>query len=154
MSATMEPSASPAEVRLARPADARALTRLVTELGYPGTVEEVAARLGALQAAGEIVLVAARAGEAIGVLTLHVTPVLHRPRPVGRLTLLVVGAELRGLGVGRALVAEGERLLAARGCGMVEVTSNQRRTEAHAFYQRLGYEITSLRLYKTLVPPA
>jgi GNAT superfamily N-acetyltransferase len=56
----------------------------------------------------------------------------------------------RGGGVGRALISAAEQRLAARGCDLVEVTSNLRLVDAHAFYQRLGYEATSLRFKKSL----
>ena len=45
---------------------------------------------------------------------------------------------------------EAEKRLAAKGCGLVEVTSNRKRLRAHAFYERLGYERTSYRFAKTL----
>jgi len=112
----------------------------------------IAARLESLQAAGKGVLIATRGAGPVGLVTVHFTPVLHRPTPVGRLTALIVTRSERGRGVGRALVAAGERWLAARGCALVEVTSNRRRGEAHAFYRRLGYEETSLRFKKDLTP--
>ena len=145
------------EVRDARPADAPALAALLAELGYPVAPEVVAARLAALIAAGDRALVAAEtSGETteattpLGLVTVHVTPVLHRPTPVGRVTSLVVAERARGRGVGRALVAAAERLLAEKGCALVEVTSNRRRTDAHAFYERLGYAATSFRFGKPL----
>lgn len=140
------------DIRDARQEDAPALAALVTELGYPVAGDTIAGRMAALHAAGETVLVAARGATPVGLLTVHVTPVLHRPTPVGRLTMLVVAERERGNGVGRALVAAAERILAARGCALVEVTSNRRRTDAHAFYERLGYDVTSLRFGKSIAP--
>jgi GNAT superfamily N-acetyltransferase len=138
------------DIRDARAADVPALAALVAELGYPTPEATMAVRLDAMNRAGEKVLVAERAGDIVGLLTVHVTPVLHRPTAFGRLTALVVAERARGAGVGRSLVAAAEHLLAARGCALVEVTSNQRRTDAHAFYQRLGYDATSLRFKKDL----
>ena len=147
----MEPSDHSLEIRDARPADAPALAALLAELGFPGAAGAVAERLDAMLGAGEVVLVAVRDGKSLGLLTAHVTPVLHRPTPVGRLTALIVTESARGQGIGRALVGAAERVFAMRGCGLVEVTSNRRLTDAHAFYERLGYEVTSLRFKKSLV---
>ena len=79
--------------------------------------------------------------------------VLHRPMPVGRITALVVDDSARGQGLGRALVAAAEAALAGSGCGILEITSNMRFAEAHAFYEHLGYERTSVRFAKVLGNP-
>jgi ribosomal protein S18 acetylase RimI-like enzyme len=149
---TPAPAPTPApklSIREARPKDAEAITPLIVALGYEITPAEAKQRLAALKKAGEPALVAER-GEVAGILTWHVTPVLHRPRSVGRITMLTVAERLRGQGIGAALVAEAEKRLAAKGCGLIEVTSNTRRLRAHAFYERLGYERTSHRFAKTL----
>ena len=138
------------EIRPARPEDAPALERLLGELGFPTPAATVAIRLSALLEASEIVLVALCDREVVGLLTGHVTPVLHRPTPVGRITALVVAERVRNQGIGRALVVAAERTLSDRGCGLVEVTSNRRLTAAHAFYERIGYEVTSVRFKKEI----
>lgn len=132
--------------------DAAEVTRLLAQLGYPWRVSDVAARIETFLASDERALIASRGESAslLGVLTLHVTPVLHRAGPVGRLTMLVVDETARGQGIGRALVTAAEAYFAERGCSLVEVTSNKRRTDAHAFYERLGYERTSERFAKPL----
>jgi len=140
------------EIRAARPDDAPALAALLAELGFPAPAATIAERLDALLSTAEVVLVAARERTVLGLLTVHVTPVLHRPAPVGRLTALVVTERAHGQGVGRALVAAAERELARRGCQLVEVTSNTRLTAAHAFYEQLGYQATSVRFKKSLLP--
>jgi GNAT superfamily N-acetyltransferase len=48
------------------------------------------------------------------------------------------------------LVEAAEDWCRERGCKLVEVTSNDRRTAAHAFYRHMGYERTSMRFAKTL----
>lgn len=136
------------EIRDARAEDAAALAALILELEHPVTVEEVTARLPRLAAIGRPVLVAEAQGRVIGCVSWSVMDVLHRPGPVGRVSMLVVTEACRGEGAGRALVAEVERRCAALGCVLVEVTSNARRTGAHAFYEGLGYERTSVRFAK------
>ena len=137
-------------VREATLDDAAAIVSLLAELGYPWTPDIVAERLKALKAIGNTALVAQRGDDVVGVLTLSAMLVLHRPKPVGRISAFVVTERCRGQGVGRTMVAAAERHLAANGCGLIEVTSNRRREEAHAFYERLGYERTSYRFAKPL----
>lgn len=137
-------------IRTGRAEDATALSGLVAELGFPATLQDVENRLAALMRAGETVLVAADGDRVVGFAAVHVTPVLHRPTPVGRITALVVTQACRGIGAGRALVAAAEQIARERGCGLIEVTSNRSLAAAHAFYDRLGYEATSLRFRKIL----
>ncbi|HET6349427.1 MAG TPA: GNAT family N-acetyltransferase, partial [Candidatus Krumholzibacteria bacterium] len=140
-----------AVIRFATPQDAPELSRLLTSLGHPTTVGEIGARWDAWQAEGNSALVAVRPdGTLSGAATLHRTWVLHRPRPLGRVTSLIVDEPDRGRGVGRALLAEAERLFTEAGCGLLEITSNVARQDAHAFYLHLGYQQTSARFMKKL----
>jgi len=137
------------EIREAAPRDAEALSGLLGELGFPTDAKDIRKRLAALQKAGEPPLVADEAGP-LGCLTWHVTPVLHRPTAVGRVTMLVVTKKARGRGVGRALLEAAEDRLRAAGCALVEVTSNIELGGAHEFYKGRGYRRTSYRFVKEL----
>jgi len=138
-------------IRTARLDDAAELARLFTELGHPATEVEIRERWSAWEANGNVSFVIDGAnGDLIATAILHQTVVLHRPKPIGRISALIVDARYRGTGIGRALVDAAERLFADAGCGMVEITSNMRRADAHAFYQHLGYELTSARFAKSI----
>jgi len=138
-------------IRTAQPEDASELARLLTALGHASTEEEVLTRWRPWQAAGGMAIVVEGAdGGLIGAATLHQSIVLHRPTPIGRISALIVDPRHQGKGLGRALVEKGERILREAGCGLIEITSNMRRTEAHAFYAHLGYELTSSRFVKTV----
>jgi GNAT superfamily N-acetyltransferase len=136
-------------VRDARPRDAEAIAALATELGFPNDSAGVKKRLAALAKAGTPVLVADEGG-VVGCLAWNVWTALHRPKPVGRITMMVVTKPARRRGVGAALVAEAEARFRAAGCGLAEVTSNVELGGAHDFYRRQDYERTSWRFAKPL----
>jgi ribosomal protein S18 acetylase RimI-like enzyme len=64
--------------------------------------------------------------------------------------MLIVREEMRGQGIGQALVEAAKKRFKARGCVLAEVTSNLRLKPAHAFYERLGFRKTSWRFGKQL----
>jgi len=146
------PAPAPPEpvLRDAKGGDAAQLTELFRLLGHAIAPEQVKKNLKALATSGEPVLVLAVGERVIGACGYHATPMPHRDPAVGRITVLVLAEDERGRGLGRQLVAEAERRLARLGCGIVEVTSNDRLREAHAFYRHLGYERTSMRFAKAL----
>jgi predicted N-acetyltransferase YhbS len=137
-------------IRSAKAGDADALSALISQLGYEAAAEDVRERLATMTAEDRVVLVAELEGRVVGCLSTSVMRVLHRPAPVGRISMMVVDESLRGKGIGAELVAAAEAALAQQGCYMIEVTSHNRREAAHRFYERLGYEKTSVRLAKML----
>lgn len=144
------PDEGPFVIRRAEPRDADALSRLIGQLGYSATPVQVISRLPEMEARCDVVLVAEIDGAVIGCLTASVMRVLHRPAPVGRISMMVVDESCRSRGIGAQLVRAAEEELAALQCYMVDVTSRISRTDAHRFYERLGYERNSVKLSKEL----
>lgn len=84
--------------------------------------------------------VAERDGRPVGVLQLSVIPGLSRRGTTRSVIEAVrVHGDARGTGLGTALmewaIEESRRL----GCTLVQLTSDNARTEAHRFYERLGF---------------
>ncbi len=138
------------KIRDAKPSDAPRLTELIHELGHEIAEKQVRKNLSALKKSGEMPLVATLDKEIVGMCGVGRRVVIHRPAPLGRITALVVAKDAQRHGIGRKLVEAAEEWMRKRGCQLVEVTSNDRRTAAHAFYRHLGYERSSMRFFKKL----
>ena len=138
------------KIRDAKPADSARLAELIHELGHEISEKQVRKNLAALKKSGETPLVATLDKKLVGMCGVGRRVVIHRPAPLGRITALVVSKEAQGHGIGRILVEAAEDWMRKKGCQLVEVTSNDRRAQAHAFYRHLGYERSSIRFFKKL----
>jgi len=138
------------KIREAKPSDVPRLVELIHFLGHEIDERAVRTNLKALGKTGELPLVASLDKRVIGMCGVGRRIVIHRPAPLGRITALVIAEEVQGRGIGRMLVQAAEERMRKAGCKLVEVTSNDRRTAAHAFYRHLGYERTSIRFAKKL----
>ncbi|MFV3131024.1 GNAT family N-acetyltransferase [Niveispirillum sp. KHB5.9] len=60
-----------------------------------------------------------------------------------------VASNLRNKGLGAILIENCLDMVRARGCGLVQLTTDKGRTDAHRFYQRLGFDASheGMKLY-------
>ena len=139
-------------IRPARPDDAERVAALLTELDYPTEPEAARQRIESLSARDDYALLLAvdEADRAFGLAGGQVIAAVHSDEPVGMIMAMIVEHDHRGGGTGRALVAALEAFLCQQGCTRVMVTSANRRTGAHAFYESLGYEHTGHRFARRL----
>ncbi len=128
--------------------DVPAIAGLLTELGYPEERSSLEARIKKMsKRMNDRVLVAVRESRVVGVLSLHIMPMFHLRGRVCRVTSLAVANDFRKKYIGRRLMDMAEAYARASGCVQIEVTSNARRTDAHIFYDRIGYTEES-RIFK------
>ena len=89
------------------------------------------------------ILVADRNGEVIGCLQLTFIPGLtYTGRERAQIEGVRVSEAARGWGIGRRLVDHAVAKAKARGCVLVQLTSDKRRPEAIAFYEALDFELS------------
>lgn len=89
-------------------------------------------------------------GEAAAVLAMRVGPALSRAGKVAEITELVVKQTLRSKGIGHQLFLRAQMIAKEEGCARLEVDSNQKRVDAHRFYEREGMRKTHFKLVKSL----
>jgi len=91
----------------------------------------------------QLLAVAERSGDVIGVLQLSFIPGLtRRGMWRGQIEGVRVAASERASGIGRAMLEWAIEECRRRGCGLVQLTSDKRRSAAHGFYEALGFEAT------------
>lgn len=149
--AAAERAAGAARVRPAAIGDASDVARLLGDLGYPCETADAAERIAVVIAdRRQHLLLAEVDGEACGLVALYTLYSLAHGSELARITALVVAPERTRCGIGRLLLREVEQLSRRHGIHRIEVTSNARRLEAHAFYRGCGYGDDSRRFVKML----
>jgi GNAT superfamily N-acetyltransferase len=138
-------------VRTATAADAAAMSALFAQFEHPTPAEPIPERLARLLAHDGQAFVADSDRGLLGVATTQIVWSLIDDAPRAMLTALVVREDVRGEGVGRALVTAVESWGRDRGAASVIVTTALRRAGAHAFYERLGFDFTGRRYVKSIV---
>ncbi|WP_338897228.1 GNAT family N-acetyltransferase [Streptomyces sp. TG1A-60] len=90
-------------------------------------------------------VVAVREGRVVGTLQLTIIPGLSRRGSTRSIVEGVrVHADERGSGLGTQLIQWAIDTSRHQGCQLVQLTSDVTRTDAHRFYERLGFEATHL----------
>jgi GNAT superfamily N-acetyltransferase len=136
-------------LRRATGADVRAIVELIAtdQIGATrdgGDLTPYERAFAAIDADPAQLLVVADDGDAVaGTLQLTFIPGLARRGALrAQVEAVRVRADLRGCGLGQALVAWAIDEARRRGCALVQLTSDKRREEAHRFYGRLGFAAT------------
>lgn len=132
-------------IRKATAGDLREVIRLqgqLSDAGEAGISEEDASRIFARMETypDNVVFVAELEGRIAGTFTLLVMDKLgHGGKPAGVVEDVVVDEELRGRGIGAEMMRFALDYCRGRGCYKLALSSNVRRTEAHDFYEGLGF---------------
>ena len=128
-------------IRKAETGDALRIQTLLEQLGYPTENGFIADRLALFSGREDhFDLVYEREGIVIGFLSFHLIPQMAFDGNYGVISYLVVDENIRSGGVGKALEEYCTALAIEKKCKRVLVSSNIRRTDAHRFYLRQGYE--------------
>ncbi len=136
--------------RAATPADLPFIIGLVVEDSVVATNDSIAdamhpdyvAALAEITAdPNQEMLVVERDGEPVGCFQLSYIPGLMRHgMRRGQIELVHVAAARRNLGIGSEMMRWAVERCREKGCGLVQLTSNKLRTDAHRFYTRLGFQ--------------
>lgn len=90
-------------------------------------------------------IVCERDGAIVGTMQLSITPGLSR-KGMSRMNIegVRVSSAARSGGIGKEMITWAIQHAREQGCGLVELTTDKSRTDAHRFYDRLGFEQSHL----------
>lgn len=137
----------PVALRRAQREDLPAIVALLADdvLGesreHPGDLSPYLAAFERIDAdPAHLLVVADAGGEVVGTLQLTVLPGLSRGGALrAQVEAVRVAHSQRGKGLGQALLLWAVEESRARGCSLVQLTTDKQRTDAHRFYERLGF---------------
>ena len=133
--------------------DLEALTGLMTDLGYPTTLEEFTVRFDNISAHPDYhTIVAVKDDEIVGYAGLQKNIFYEHNGNYLRILAFVVKQRARKLGIGKILIEAAEEWAHTMGLHTIVISSGNRaeREAAHIFYQKQGYAIKSSGFVKKL----
>jgi GNAT superfamily N-acetyltransferase len=162
--AVLELSRARARLRHARADDVAAIVDLLAADQLGATRDgirdsaDLAAYIDAFHAIdadpAHLLIVAETGGRIVGTLQLSFLPGLARRGALrAQIEAVRVADDSRGNGLGRAMMQWAIEEARRRGCALVQLTSDKARTDAHRFYERLGF-VASHEGMKLHVSPA
>ncbi|MEY2525558.1 MAG: hypothetical protein QOE73_329 [Verrucomicrobiota bacterium] len=138
-------------IREANLADAAALARLMCELGYETTENEMAKRLESIVSDARYkTFVAVNDGQVCGMIGTYAGQSYEHNDLSGRIVALVVFKAMRRRGIARRLIKTAEEDFSRRNIKRIALTTHLTREDAHRFYEELGYERNGFRYAKNL----
>jgi GNAT superfamily N-acetyltransferase len=118
-----------------------ALAKLREDLGPPLNPRYLEAFAAIERDPNQLLAVADQDGLVVGCLQLTFIPGLSRTGMWrGQIEAVRVASDQRGSGLGKAMMQWAIAQCRARGCGLVQLTTDKRRPDAHRFYEALGFE--------------
>jgi GNAT superfamily N-acetyltransferase len=133
--------------------DIEELTLLMADLGYPASFAEMISRLNYIFEHPDYkTIIAVFAGEIVGMSGLCKGIYYEKNGFYLRILAFVVKQNRQGLGIGKILLKASEDWAIEQGLRTILVNSGNRdeRKAAHAFYQKMGYEVKSSGFVKEL----
>jgi GNAT superfamily N-acetyltransferase len=140
-------------IRPAVSADIPALAFLMNELGYATSTQDMRTRYAALAAHPDYATwVAVIDDQVIGMIGLIRQLYYEKNGIYIRIGALVINSHYRKKGIGKLLMQKAENWAVETGASQVLLNSGNReeRKDAHAFYQRLGFEPKTTGFVKTI----
>jgi len=133
------------------PDDAPAIAALSLQLGYSITAEKTAAQIIAISnSPNDVAYVAVDGHTVIG--WIHVFRTLRLEcDPYCEIGGLVVEQLYRGNGIGKILIDNARPWCREKKCSVLRVRSNVKRTDAHKFYEQVGF--TTIKQQKVFEIP-
>ncbi len=139
------------KIRTMEDKDAIVVADLLNQMGYPDTIDFLPAKIAIMnQSQQEKLLVVTEQDEVVAFISLHIIPQLAVRGDFMRISYFAVDEKVRSKGIGKRVEDYVSALARQMGCDRIELHSHSRRTKAHDFYFRQGYEDVPKYLVKYL----
>lgn len=138
-------------IRNAKTEDGDAIIAVLDQLGYSGSGKFMQEKLQRLiDHPDEEFVVYEEDNRVIAFMSIHFIPQIALEGDFARISYFVVDNSVRSSGVGKALEEYCTQAAKRRKCDRIEVHCHERRSDAHRFYFRQGYEEVPKYLVKMI----